>query len=503
MHESVFISYASVDADAARQIASLLNELDINYFLDEKAIHPGDSVVSSVLQGVKECSTLIVILSPAVDESKWVLFEVGQAVALEKRIIPYLTHPVQRVPSYLHDYRRATNLSELRQFFQHSLELVDRHPPRRPSVDGYILTVGGGNREYTLKLSTEFEIGRKHIAESKSLLGGSGVNYTLRLLHTGYPVIPIISIGQDDVGREIQDSIVSAARYTKREHEISAFVGNTDTFFVPDATTARSTILVGDDKRTIVSEGTSKVDNFFQHLNSQIESLPSDISSQIRAVMIGHIRADRKGIDPVGPGRCTSYLIDRFSNQVLLFANFGDSQIRLGYDFWRERIHKLSVLQMNLDEMKLLFTKNGRKPSLTEIVDYLIKDRLTAIITLDKFGAICTFKESPDNVIIAWPFQLNEVVDATGAGDAFGAGLVSQLMQEKDLTFGHLFNAINEARFWAAYACCHLGGSAECPTSEQLWAFRKKLSTAGHRSVQIKDKEAMKDFFHVLDQVYD
>ena len=48
-----------------------------------------------------------------------------------------------------------------------------------------IITVGSGNVEYILEHDGEVELGKKHIIDSYELIGGSCVNYSLRLLTTG------------------------------------------------------------------------------------------------------------------------------------------------------------------------------------------------------------------------------------------------------------------------------------------------------------------------------
>jgi hypothetical protein len=46
-------------------------------------------------------------------------------------------------------------------------------------------------------------------------------------------------------------------------------------------------------------------------------------------------------------------------------------------------------------------------------------------------------------------------------------------------------DALDEARYWAAYACTTFGGAAECPNPEVLGKFRKR--NPGGRSVETID----------------
>ncbi|MGL5083654.1 MAG: hypothetical protein ACRC8A_19400, partial [Microcoleaceae cyanobacterium] len=75
----------------------------------------------------------------------------------------------------------------------------------------YILVVGSGNGEYILKPEQDLELGKKHLVEATSLIGGSGINYTLRLMKAGFPVLPILPIGRDALGHQIQAELLREA----------------------------------------------------------------------------------------------------------------------------------------------------------------------------------------------------------------------------------------------------------------------------------------------------
>jgi hypothetical protein len=73
------------------------------------------------------------------------------------------------------------------------------------------------------------------------------------------------------------------------------------------------------------------------------------------------------------------------------------------------------VFQLNLHEMRRFFSQRNARVSLFDIVQWFRERRITAVITLDKFGAIGTYKDGRDGIILAWPFEIQGFVDSTGA----------------------------------------------------------------------------------------
>lgn len=114
---TVFISYSHVDAKSADDLASLLDDLGIEYFRDVKDINWGDSISSKVRDALDSCVAILVIVSPASLTSHWVPYEIGHASALRKIILPFLTHPSLDVPHYIRDLNYATTVDKVKDYF--------------------------------------------------------------------------------------------------------------------------------------------------------------------------------------------------------------------------------------------------------------------------------------------------------------------------------------------------------------------------------------------------
>lgn len=116
----VFISYSHDDSEAADSIVAVFEKLGIEYFRDVKHIEWGRSISEEVRGALKQSVAILVILSPASIKSQWVPYEVGYGRALNKLVLPFLTHPPIDVPGYMGDLRRISSMAEMRKYFENT-----------------------------------------------------------------------------------------------------------------------------------------------------------------------------------------------------------------------------------------------------------------------------------------------------------------------------------------------------------------------------------------------
>ena len=115
----IFISYSHDDTEIANTVTSILEDEDILYFRDVKNIRIGERIPEKVSRALADCSALLVIVSSASLESNWCQYEIGQADALRKDVLPYLTQDDLKLPLYISDRSHASSVEELRRHFQH------------------------------------------------------------------------------------------------------------------------------------------------------------------------------------------------------------------------------------------------------------------------------------------------------------------------------------------------------------------------------------------------
>lgn len=325
--------------------------------------------------------------------------------------------------------------------------------------------------------------GSKNFVDIEELFGGSGVNYSLRLLAYGESVFPILFLGDDSTGRQIHDEILRYVEIPKKD------------FFVPSLTTPRSTIVVEGVHRTILSQDPNKKNIFQSFVAKRIHE-----AGEVTAVIIGHIHNDRMEINQKNETLSTLYILEHFKNtDTLIYANFGTSQLEYGFAFWKEHLEKVDILQLNIHEITA-FLSNGKPCNLAYVIEKIQALHINVIITLDKFGAIGIMRDEKNTLFLARAIEDKEdFVDSTGAGDAFCAGMVSRLKNEKYFSTLDFKEAMERGRSWATYACKSYGGANHCPSKNEVELFHRD-KTKDNEVVSYHDR-AMHDIISLIDSM--
>lgn len=86
----VFISYSRADEHIARELADILTELRIKFFLDVTCIAPGDHWDVAIHNALKSCTHLVLLHTKTSFASKNVWDEWGWFLKREKAVIPLL-----------------------------------------------------------------------------------------------------------------------------------------------------------------------------------------------------------------------------------------------------------------------------------------------------------------------------------------------------------------------------------------------------------------------------
>jgi len=90
---SIFISHWSKEEPVALALKKDLESIfpdRLNIFIsgDPTSIHSSDDWLMSILEGIRTCDRMIVLLSPESSKREWIFFELGAAKIIERKITP-------------------------------------------------------------------------------------------------------------------------------------------------------------------------------------------------------------------------------------------------------------------------------------------------------------------------------------------------------------------------------------------------------------------------------
>jgi hypothetical protein len=90
----IFVSYSRLDAAAAKELAAHVTARGDSVFIDYQDIKGGAEFMDVIGKKIARSEVVLLLLSPRATNSKWVRWEIGWALQLEKRIIPLVLEPV-------------------------------------------------------------------------------------------------------------------------------------------------------------------------------------------------------------------------------------------------------------------------------------------------------------------------------------------------------------------------------------------------------------------------
>jgi hypothetical protein len=92
---NVFISYSHSDSEWVREFAEALRNQNINVWFDEWQVMVGDSLPEALEKGMRESDAIVVVVSSSNARNPNVLFELGSALGMRKRLIPVLSEDLE------------------------------------------------------------------------------------------------------------------------------------------------------------------------------------------------------------------------------------------------------------------------------------------------------------------------------------------------------------------------------------------------------------------------
>ncbi|MBN1814376.1 MAG: carbohydrate kinase family protein [Anaerolineae bacterium] len=349
-----------------------------------------------------------------------------------------------------------------------------------------ILCIGSANVERVVALQHPLGLGAKNDStQYMTSAGGSALNQICRLLAMGFQVVAMFSVGDDEGGRLVTELVQSSI--AKGEGEGEAYL---EGCVLEGRSTASSVVVIDPlGRRTIISWAGTASGHFQHHFFERLDRLEHAPD----AVIIGHISSDRHG-------HITRGIVSRFAERGSYIAlNMGRTQYEQGPGAFLDVLGKVDCLQFELAEAKSFVSSyfDRSAPTIEDVMKWLIDSARSRsiVLTLAEAGALGCHRDSADELLIAWPYDLEGIIrDSTGAGDAFVAGLTS-VMVGSDRGLNQFQNALAIARDWAAYACTTLGGAYDPPNKEDLEAFVRRHR---ERVLRPPERRSWEEARHIL-----
>jgi ribokinase len=275
-----------------------------------------------------------------------------------------------------------------------------------------------------------------YVEETGRYAGGMGSNVAVALARLGVPVAFVGRIGSDFVGRVLLDSL------RKNNVDVSNVTVTTQrslrTLIFRDKKGRRWLFALGSPEHAISITSPSEVD--------------WALIDQSQIVYVGEVFTEVASI-------IANYAKNKGKTVVY---RPGVPYLRFGVERLHDILEHVSMFVLNDVGWKTL--QNSSAEKLESPADLLKHGPVTVILTKGENG--CSVFAKQDNYTMRVPASLRsrfKVVDPTGAGDSFSAGLVKGLLEGWALK-----EAISFGQAAACITCSRMGTSPAFPTLEEV-----------------------------------
>ncbi|MBD3214115.1 MAG: hypothetical protein GF311_16015 [Candidatus Lokiarchaeota archaeon] len=166
------------------------------------------------------------------------------------------------------------------------------------------------------------------------------------------------------------------------------------------------------------------------------------------------------------------------ASRIPIILNPGMLIIEQGFELIKSLLQKIDILILSENEFRSLLAINreiGFQKDYYETSCEILKELgiKIIIITLGKRGALLISHK--DSQIIN-PIENINIVDTTGAGDAFSAGFIYKFHKKKRLQFGELIKCVEIGNFVAGKCIEQLGARYGIPSLKEVKQFGNSIN---------------------------
>ena len=99
MSLSIFVSYSSHDLEHVGALQVELQDTPISVYVAEHSLQPGTGINEAIKRSIAEADAFVLVWSNNARASEWVLQELGQALVLQKPVLPIVLDSGLRLPA--------------------------------------------------------------------------------------------------------------------------------------------------------------------------------------------------------------------------------------------------------------------------------------------------------------------------------------------------------------------------------------------------------------------
>lgn len=267
-----------------------------------------------------------------------------------------------------------------------------------------IVIFGGSNVDYIAKSSKKFIPYDSNIGTLNISFGGVGRNIVENLARLGNKVVFFTALGEDAYGKQIKDELTKLG---------------VDVISPKTSYPSSSYIAIHDENGEMVSAICD---------NRVIDDMSVEFLSKYNDLLSNQ---EYMFIDANSPQNVIDYLFDRYKNVKWWVEGVSLAKVNRFQDY----LSKIFLFKANLIEAKALANSTSDDP--IKVAKLLHKKGISNVIISNGLKPITVLQGDKLDLIEVSP--INNVVNATGAGDALFSGIIDQFFFNHDLIKGVRF----------------------------------------------------------------
>ncbi len=142
----VFLSYSTKDLETINMLKRVLGIEGVKIFLAEYSVAPGEKINEEIIKNLRECDLFIVLITKNSINSQYVQQEIGQAKAMNKKILPIITEPGVTPSGFISEIKYLDSSKEMNGSLLKLKEIIKdlKNQKQRGQIIGWGILLGLG-----------------------------------------------------------------------------------------------------------------------------------------------------------------------------------------------------------------------------------------------------------------------------------------------------------------------------------------------------------------------